>query len=83
MFPFNDPSHHDYQTPLQNLFASQLISPPAASSSDLNTNKIEIITQNEERKIMHRDVERERRKQMASLLINLRSLLPLEFIKVM
>ncbi|KAL4025243.1 hypothetical protein IC575_013623 [Cucumis melo] len=85
MFPFNDSSHDidNYQIHLQNLFSYQLISSQEGGSSEnLNTNnKIDETTQNEEKKIMHRDVERERRKQMASLLTNLRSLLPLEFIK--
>ncbi|XP_022141230.1 transcription factor bHLH36-like [Momordica charantia] len=63
-------------------------SAPEGSSCDFTTHQNLVSnsenvgrTDDQDRKIMHRDLERERRKQMASLLTNLRSLLPLEFIK--
>ncbi|XP_022923000.1 transcription factor bHLH118-like [Cucurbita moschata] len=70
MFPFNHPSHHHQPHQLSG----------CEGSSELNPNKIES-THNEVRKIVHRDLERERRKQMLSLLTNLRSLLPLQLVE--
>ncbi|XP_022984444.1 transcription factor bHLH118-like [Cucurbita maxima] len=70
MFPFNDPSHHHQPHQLSG----------CEGSSELNANKIES-THNEVRQIVHRDLERERRKQMGSLFTDLRSLLPLPLVE--
>ncbi|XP_022969885.1 transcription factor bHLH120-like [Cucurbita maxima] len=49
--------------------------PPPNTSNDENPNE------QKRKKIMHRDVERQRRQEMSSLYSSLRSLLPLEYLK--
>ena len=48
----------------------------------LASDKSEISNDDDKKKLMHRDIERQRRQEMATLCTSLRTLLPLEYIKV-
>ncbi|CAK9164722.1 unnamed protein product [Ilex paraguariensis] len=93
MLPFQQSDELVFQIPSnpdqiqQNL---STIGHDSVGSSDLNNSNMEESLRTDEntndhvkkKRIMHRDIERKRREEMNSLYASLRSLLPLEYIKV-